>query len=74
MMDTVIVPLVKNTNDNLSDKNNYRPIALASIASKTFEKLLLARCEEFLWTSDHQFGFKSGHSTDMCIYLLKECI
>ena len=27
MLDSVIVPLVKNRNGDLSDKNNYRPIA-----------------------------------------------
>ena len=29
---------------------------------------------EFLWTSEYQFRFKKGHSTDLCIYLLKEYI
>ena len=28
----------------------------------------------YLWTNDNQFGFKSGHSTDLCIYALTECI
>ena len=30
--------------------------------------------EEYLWTNDNQFGFKSGHSTDVCIYALAEFI
>ena len=29
MLDSVIVPLVKNRNGDLTDKNNYRPIALS---------------------------------------------
>ena len=28
----------------------------------------------FLDTCPNQFGFKKGHSTDMCIYVLKEMI
>ena len=24
--------------------------------------------------SDHQFGFKSKHSTDMCVFLLKQAV
>ena len=28
----------------------------------------------FLWINNNQFGFKSGHSTDLCIYALTECI
>ena len=42
--------------------------------SKVFESLILLRCEQFLTTADNQFGFKSGHSTDFCIYTLKEFI
>ena len=39
-----------------------------------FESVLLFKCEEYLSTSDNQFGFKSSHSTDLCIYTLKEFI
>ena len=31
MLNSVIVPLVKNRNGDLSDKNNYRPIALSAL-------------------------------------------
>ena len=54
--------------------SNYRPIALATIVSKMFESVLLFKCAEYLSTSDNQFGFKSSHSTDLCIYTLKEFI
>ena len=27
-----------------------------------------------LWTTDIQFGFKSDHSTDLCVYALTEFI
>ena len=50
------VPLVKNKFDDLTDKNNYRPIALSSIASKVFEHITILRFEEYLWTNDNQFG------------------
>ena len=74
MLDSVVVPLVKNKNGDLSDKNNYRPIALSSTISKVFEDIILHRLEEYLWTTDNQFGFKSGHSTDLCVYALTEFI
>ena len=70
MLDSVIVPLVKNRNGDLSDKNNYRPIALSSVISKVFVNVILYRLEEYLWTTNNQFGYKAGHSIYrfMCIY------
>ena len=49
----------------LSDKNNYRPIALANIMSKLFELRLLNRYETFLYTESNQFGFKDGTTRPM---------
>ena len=42
MLNSVIIPLVKNKCGDLSDKNNYRPIALSSIISKNFEHVILS--------------------------------
>ena len=39
-----------------------------------FESVLLFKCAEYLSTSDNQYGFKSSHCTDLCIYTLKEFI
>ena len=74
LIETTIVPIVKNKSGNLSDSNNYRPIALATIVSKILESVLLIKCGEYLTTCDNQFGFESSHSTDLCIYTLKEYI
>ena len=74
MLDSVIVPLVKNRNGDLSDKNNYRPIALSSVISKVFENVILYRLEEYLWTTNNQFGYKAGHYADLCVYALTEFI
>ena len=35
---------------------------------------LRVKLESFLHSSDYQFGFKANHSTDLCIYTLKEVI
>ena len=74
MSNSVIIPIIKNKSGDFTDKNNYRPIALSSIISKVFEHIIIIRLEEYLWTNDNQFGFKSSHSTDLCIYALTEFI
>ena len=55
-------------------KNNYRPIALVTAASKLFEICILEILETYLLTHDYQFGFKAKHSTDMCIFTVKTLI
>ena len=74
LTDTVLVPIVKEKTGDISDKGNYRPIALASVVSKVFEMSLLVKLEKYLYSSDYQFGFKPKHSTYLCIYTLKEVI
>ena len=49
-------------------KTARHTIALASVVSKVFELMLLNICEQFLHSADNQFCFKSGLSTDLCIY------
>ena len=42
-MSTIIAPIIKNKAGDLSDNNNnYRTIALATIASTLFESLILS--------------------------------
>ena len=57
LLDVVVVPIVKNRCGNVSDKSNYRPIALSNVLSKLFEKLLLKKIDGSLSTSDNQFRF-----------------
>ena len=74
MLSVVLVPVIKDKSGKVGSINNYRPIALASILSKVLEKLLLDRLSIYINTTDNQFGFKPKHSTDMCIYALKEAL
>ena len=74
MIDTVLVPVIKDRSGKISSKDNYRPIALCNIASKELEIVLLERMELYLYTHYNQFGFKKGHNTDMAIFALKEIL
>ena len=73
-MSVVLVPIIKNKCGKINSKDNYRPIALASIVSKLIETIILNRVTDVLETNDNQFGFKKRHGTDQCIYVLKEVI
>ena len=69
MMETVIVPIVKDKKGIVTDKDNYRPIAITSVLSKILELVLLERLQTQLGTAFHQFGFKNKLGTDMCLYI-----
>ena len=73
-MKTAIVPIIKNNSRDTSDKNNYRPIALFNATSKLFEICLLEILQMYLITHDHQYGFKTKHSADMCMFTVKSII
>ncbi len=69
-----MIPVIKEKTGKINSKANYRPIALTSIISKVFENILLYRLEDYVLPNANQFGFKSKHGTDMCIYALKEIV
>lgn len=71
---TSIMPIIKDKSGDVTNKNNYRPISIATVFSKMLEKHILVHIESFLTTSDNQFGFKRSHGTDMCVFTLKEII
>ena len=74
LMETIIIPIVKDKKKLITDKNNYRPVAITTVFSKMFEMIVLSRYEYMLLTHDNQFGFKSKHSTDLCVFSLKQII
>ena len=69
----ILVPIPKPHKDpTVSD--SYRPIALAPILSKVLEKCILLRYRSCFITSDLQFGFKRGFSTELCSGIIKNVI
>ena len=74
MLSIILVPVIKDKAGKVNQKDNYRPIALASIASKMVETILLGRMAIHLETNCNQFGFKPQLGTDTCIYVLKEIV
>ena len=66
-MSVILIPVIKSKTGRIMSKDNYRPIALASIVSKVTELIILNRISLFLETCHNQFGFINKHGTDQCI-------
>lgn len=69
-----MVPIPKNSKNNLCSSDNYRAIALISCLTKIMDLIVLKTYGNLLSTCDLQFGFKDGGSTNSCTYVLKETV
>ena len=74
LIETSLVPLIKDKSKKLDDLSNYRAIALSNGLSKLYETIILSRLNVFLHTDDAQFGFKPAHSTTQATFVLKEVV
>lgn len=71
LIKTVVVPLVKNSTGDISDKNNYRPISLATVIAKVLDRILDVHLSSRISLREAQFGFREGLSTESAILSLK---
>ena len=67
-VETGKVTITPKNRSNINESDNYRPIAAANVISKIVESVIFHQSGLHLYTSDLQFGFKNGHSTDQYIY------
>ena len=67
MNEYVTVPIIKDKNKRVNDKNNYRPICLSNVCSKIIEVVIFN-------SSSNQFGFKPKHGTELCVFAFKELL
>ncbi|KAJ0179383.1 hypothetical protein K1T71_005095 [Dendrolimus kikuchii] len=74
LMRTVVVPIIKNKTGDSSDKNNYRPISLATITAKVLDSVINSKLTRKLNLIDAQFGFRADLSTESAILSLKHTI
>ena len=57
MLSVVLVPVVKDKTGKISSLENYRPNALASVLSKVLKQIILDRLQQYIISTDNQFGF-----------------
>ena len=72
LMKTCISPVIKDVKKDISAKNNYRPIAIATAISKLFELVLKGRIESSIEITANQFGFRKQSGTEFSIHAMKE--
>ena len=65
---STVIPIPKCKNKSLNSSDNCRGIALSSLIGKLFDIVVFKANSNILITSDYQFGFKKGHSTQMCSF------
>ena len=69
-----IISIPKDIRSSLSSNDNYRGISLINGICKLFDYVIMHTCNDYLYTSDMQFGFKPQHSTTMCSLVYHEII
>ena len=75
LMSTTIVPVVKDKTGDMTDRNNYRAIAISNAMANLLECVITDCFKNCNVDNDiHQFGFKAKHSTIMACSILKHVI
>lgn len=69
-----IIPIIKDKLGDKNDVNNYRGITLIALISKLFELVILDICEDYLVTSNLQFGFKVNSGCNHAIFMMTEVV
>jgi len=67
----VIIPLLKNSESDASNVDNYRGITLSPCISKLFELCILTYLKPYLKTSALQFGFKEDLGCIHALYTVR---
>ena len=66
--------VIKGARAELSNSDMYRSIAISSLRSKMFDNVIIERQQDFLSTSNYQFGFKAKSSTVLRTTMVNETI
>ncbi len=74
MMLSTLIPIPKNLKKSPTYSNNYRSIALSSIIGKVLDISVMDKNANVMQSQHMQFGFKSGHSTTQCTFVMQEII
>ena len=73
-----VTPLLKKPSLDPTQVENYRPVSILTLLSKTIERAASKQVTEFLSRNNlldpNQSGFKSGHSTETALLSVTEAL
>jgi hypothetical protein len=76
LKEAIITPIFKKGSKDIM--SNYRPISVLNVFAKVIEKIIHDRLTSFVSATGildtHQFGFRSGHSTELAITEVISCV
>ena len=74
LLASAIISIHTDMRASLCKSDNYRGISLFNAICKVFDYVIMYLCDDFLYTSEMQFGFKQNHSTVLCSLMYKEIV
>ena len=74
LLASTIISIPKDMRASLCKSDHYRGISLFNAICKVFDYVIMHLCDEFLYASEMQFGFKQNHSTVLCSLMYKEVV
>jgi len=70
----IIIPLIKNLDNDKTSCDNYRGITISPVVSKVFETVLMRDLHSYLQSDNLQFGFKKNSSCSHAIFALRSVV
>ena len=58
----------------LCKSDTYKGISLFNAICKVFDYVIMYLCDDCIYISEMQFGYKQNHSTVMCSRMYKEVV
>ena len=69
-----IIPIPKDRRKSLNNIINCRSIVMCSALGKLFDNIVVHEFKDIFKTCDLQYGFKKGHSTNQCSFIVNEVV
>ena len=74
LLASTIIAIPKDMRASLCKSDNYRGSSLFNAICKVFDYVIMYLCDNCLYASEMQFGFKQNNSTVLCSLMYKEVV